>query len=105
LTLMRSYDASTLTRLWRLQLPSALPSIFASARIAAPSAVLAATLAEWLATGDGLGNLIVISRAHSDYTGLWAAAMVLMCVSILFYSLVSAAERAVLRRFSPLHVS
>jgi ABC-type nitrate/sulfonate/bicarbonate transport system permease component len=99
--LMRSYDSSTWSTLWRLQLPYTLPSIFASARIAAPTAVLAATLAEWLATGDGLGHVIVSSRAHSDYTGLWAAAAILTAVSLIFYSLVSWAERAVLSRYAP----
>jgi sulfonate transport system permease protein len=101
MTLMRSYDASMLSRLFRLQLPCALPSIFAAARIAAPNAILAATLAEWLATGDGLGHFIVIARAHTDYTGLWAAAAVLTCASLIFYALVSAAERRVLERFAP----
>jgi ABC-type nitrate/sulfonate/bicarbonate transport system permease component len=100
-TLMRSYDSGALSTLWRLQLPYTMPAIFASARIAAPTAVLAATLAEWLATGDGLGHAIVNSRAHSDYTGLWAAAAVLTAVSLIFYSLVSAAERAVLARYAP----
>lgn len=101
MTLMRSYDASLLTRMWRFQLPSALPSIFASARIAAPNAILAATLAEWLATGNGLGHMIVISRAHTDYTALWAAAVILTVVSLLFYAAVSAAERRVLDRYAP----
>jgi sulfonate transport system permease protein len=100
-TLLRSYDSSVWSTLWRLQLPYTLPAIFASARIAAPTAVLAATLAEWLATGDGLGHEIVSSRAHSDYTGLWAAAAILTAVSLIFYSLVSAAERAVLSRYAP----
>ena len=99
--LLRSYDSSRLSTLWRLQLPATLPAIFASARIAAPTAVLAATLAEWLATGDGLGYYIVVSRVYSDYTGLWAGAAVLTAVSLVFYSLVSVAERAVLARFAP----
>lgn len=101
LILMRSYDSSVLSTLWRLRLPAALPAIFASARIAAPSAVLGATLAEWLATGDGLGHLIVVSRSYSDYNQLWAGAVLLAAVSLIFYSLVSAAERAVLTRFAP----
>ena len=100
LVLMRSYDASTAQTLWRLRLPTALPAIFASARIAAPAAVLGATLAEWLATGDGLGHMIVVSRSFSNYNQLWAAAMLLAAVSVVFYSLVSAAERAVLSRFT-----
>ncbi|MGC5249584.1 ABC transporter permease [Gordonia sp. DT219] len=99
--LMRSYDSSVWTSLWRLQLPYALPSLFASARIAAPTAILAATLAEWLATGDGLGHTIVSARAHSEYTQLWAAAAVLTVVSLIFYAIVTWAERAVLRRYAP----
>jgi ABC-type nitrate/sulfonate/bicarbonate transport system permease component len=105
LVLMRSYDASTWTSLWRVLLPYSLPSIFASARIAAPTAVLAATLAEWLATGDGLGHEIVSSRSHSNYLELWASTAVLTAVSLLFYALVSWAERRVLARFAPSHVN
>ncbi|GAA4175288.1 ABC transporter permease [Gryllotalpicola koreensis] len=100
LVLMRSYDASVAQTLWRLRLPTALPAIFASARIAAPAAILGATLAEWLATGDGLGHMIVSARAFHNYTQLWAAAVLLAAVSVVFYSLVSAAERAVLSRFT-----
>jgi len=101
---MRSYDASRWTTLWRLQLPYTLPAIFASARIAVPSALLAATLAEWLATGDGLGHLIVISRAHSDYAGLWSGAAVLTVVSLVAYGIVSAIERRVLAVYAPSQV-
>lgn len=100
-SLMRSYDASVWTTLWRLQLPYTLPAIFASARIAVPSAFLAATLAEWLATGDGLGHFIVVSRSHSDYTGLWTGAAVLTAISLIAYGLVSALERRVLARYAP----
>lgn len=105
LTLMRSYASSTASTLWRVMLPYTLPAIFASARIAAPTAVLAATLAEWLATGDGLGHEIVASRSHAAYTGLWAATAVLTAVSLIFYALVSWAERRVLARYAPSHVN
>lgn len=105
LSVMRSYDASRWTTLWRLQLPYTLPAIFASARIAVPSALLAATLAEWLATGDGLGHYIVASRAESDYAGLWAGAAALTIVSLIAYSAVTAVERRVLAKYSPTHVT
>lgn len=99
--LMRSYGASPLTTLWRVQLPYALPSIFASARIAAPSAVLAASLAEWLAAGTGLGHYIMLMRSTYSYAGLWSGAMVLTFISLIFYALVGMAERATLARFAP----
>ncbi len=51
--LMRAFDASELTTLVKVRLPSALPSLFSSARIAAPGALLGAILAEWLSTGTG----------------------------------------------------
>jgi sulfonate transport system permease protein len=104
-SVMRSYDASRWTTLWRLQLPYTLPAIFTSARIAVPSALLAATLAEWLATGDGLGHYIVASRASSDYTGLWAGAAVLTIVSLMVYGAVTVVERRVLAKYSPAHVA
>jgi ABC-type nitrate/sulfonate/bicarbonate transport system permease component len=99
--LMRSYDSSTLSSLWRVQLPFTLPAIFASARIAVPASVLAATVAEWLATGDGLGHVIVTAQTRAMFVELWAAAVLLTLVSLVFYAIVSAAERRVLRRFLP----
>jgi sulfonate transport system permease protein len=101
MVLMRSYDSSASSLLWRVRLPFAMPSIFASARIAAPAAVLAATLAEWQATGDGLGYLIDTAKSESNFVELWAGAAVLTVVSLIFYSIVSAFERLALRRYAP----
>ena len=39
----------------KVMLPSSLPALFASAQIAVPGAVIGAMLAEWLATGQGMG--------------------------------------------------
>ncbi len=50
-----------MTTLRKVQFPSALPALFASARIAAPLALVGALLAEWLATGQGLGYLMLTS--------------------------------------------
>jgi sulfonate transport system permease protein len=100
MTLMRSYDSSTLSTLWRVQLPFTLPAIFASARIAVPASVLAATVAEWLATGDGLGHVIVTAQTRAMFVELWAAAALLTLVSLVFYAIVGAIERRVLGRFA-----
>ncbi|GAB3845131.1 hypothetical protein [Dactylosporangium cerinum] len=37
LDLMHAYGASPTTTLWRVQVPSALPALFAAMRVAAPS--------------------------------------------------------------------
>ncbi len=96
--LLAAYGASERAVLRKVQLPYALPALFASARIAAPGALLGAILAEWLATGQGLGDLMVTSSSTADYSMLWSAVAAITTVSILFYNAVGALERPVLAR-------
>jgi len=72
LDLCRAYGASASDTLRKVQIPSALPALFASLRIAAPLSLVGALLAEWLATGQGLGYGLLNASAVSDYNGLWA---------------------------------
>ncbi len=83
----------------RVRLFYALPALFASARIAIPAALGGATLAEWLATGKGLGSLLVVSYSNSAFDTLWSAAVLIVAVSVLAYACMSAAEQWVTRRF------
>ena len=83
----------------KVALPAALPSLFASARIAAPAALLGAVLAEWLATGKGLGALMLNSTTTSRYDTLWASVVVFTVVSAAVYAVIAVAETAVLTRF------
>jgi len=96
-----SYSASAWQMLVHARIPSALPAFFASARIAVPAAVLAATVAEWLATGTGIGNLMALSASTSNYNMLWSAVLALTCLSVAGHALVSVVERAVIARYAP----
>ncbi len=96
--LLAAYGASDLDILRKARLPYALPAVFASARIAAPGAMLGAILAEWLGTGQGLGDLMVTSSSTADYSMLWSAVVLITTVSILVYNAVSAVERPVVAR-------
>jgi ABC-type nitrate/sulfonate/bicarbonate transport system permease component len=96
--LFTAYGANDLTILRKARLPYALPAVFASARIAAPGALLGAILAEWLSTGQGLGNLMVTSSSTANYSMLWACVVAITAVSILVYNAVSAIERPVVAR-------
>jgi sulfonate transport system permease protein len=98
-------NASRWTVLWRAELPSALPAVMASARIAVPASILGAVVIEWLITGVGMGNAILSGVYNADYTVLWAVAAVLTLVSMAAYGLIALAERAVLRRFAPEQLS
>ncbi len=98
---LRTLNASRWTILWRAELPSALPAIMASARIAVPASILGAVIIEWLITGVGMGNAILSGVYNADYTVLWSVAAVLTLVSMGAYGLIALAERAVLRRYAP----
>jgi ABC-type nitrate/sulfonate/bicarbonate transport system permease component len=86
-------------QLRRVRLPYALPSLFASIRIAGPQALIGATLAEWLATGQGIGSHMMVALASSRYTELWASVAVLTALSLAVYAAATALENAVIRRF------
>ena len=99
LDLMRAYGASPLRTLFKVQVPSALPALFASLRIASPLALIGALLAEWLATGKGLGYTILQAGSLFDYNGLWARVVIVTLYSILLYKAVGVLERLVMNRF------
>lgn len=99
--LFDSYAAPRWRRLLLAQIPAMLPAFFASARMAVPAAVLAATTAEWLATGTGLGSLMALTASTSAYGMLWSAIVLIASLSTLAYLGVGLVERAVLRRFAP----
>jgi len=97
---VRAAGGSTLQAIRVVRLPYALPALFASAKIAVPAALGGATLAEWLATGDGLGSLLVVSYSNSKFSTLWSGSVVIVAVSVLLYTVVGRLEGPVLRRFS-----
>lgn len=98
--LVRAYGGGTWTVARKVMLPSSLPALFASARIAVPGAVVGAMLAEWLATGVGMGYGMLQDANSFNYVDIWASAALLTGVSVLLYNLIAVAESAVLTRFS-----
>jgi ABC-type nitrate/sulfonate/bicarbonate transport system permease component len=97
--LFRAYGAGPFMTLRKVQFPSALPAVFASLRIAAPLALIGALLAEWLATGHGLGGLMLETESLSEYNLLWAATVLVTAYSVFLYTAISGLEKRVLVRF------
>lgn len=96
----RAYGAGIFKQLRLVSIPSSLPFLFAATRLTAPRALLGVMIAEWLATGTGLGNLLNQSRGYLDYGMIWAVAVVSVLLSVLFYQIVVLVERRVLGRYS-----
>ena len=98
LDLPRAYGASAWKELRMVSIPAALPYLFAATRLTVPRALLGVMIAEWLATGTGLGNLLNQSRGYLDYGMIWTVASVSVCLSVAFYYAVLAVERRTLTR-------
>jgi ABC-type nitrate/sulfonate/bicarbonate transport system permease component len=92
------YGGGRWTALRRVALPSSAPSFFAAVRISVPGALTGALLAEWLATGDGLGSTIQTAYSQVQFSLVWSAVVVITAVSLVLYNLVQVVESIVLSR-------
>lgn len=93
------YGGGGVTVMRMVRVPAALPALFSSVRIAIPGAIGGALLAEWLATGNGLGYGIVSAIGRSDNTFVWACVVAITVSSLVLYGLASIVEQAVRRRW------
>jgi ABC-type nitrate/sulfonate/bicarbonate transport system permease component len=93
LDLCDAYGASPLRKLALVSLPSSVPYLLAAAKLAVPRALLGVLIAEWLATGRGLGGLMNQSRGFLDYGMIWSVALVSVLISVALYKGVEAVER------------
>jgi NitT/TauT family transport system permease protein len=81
--------------LGRLGVLHALPNLMISVRITAPTAVLAAMLAEFLMGAHGLGALFSQSRSYQDMERAWGTALIATVVSVLVFVAARGVERRV----------
>ena len=96
--LPRAYGATRWAELRMVTIPASLPYLFVATRLTVPRALLGVMIAEWLATGKGLGNLLNQSRGFLDYGMIWTVAAVSVLLSVIFYQVVVLIERRVLQR-------
>jgi NitT/TauT family transport system permease protein/putative hydroxymethylpyrimidine transport system permease protein len=93
--MLRSLGAGRLQRLWRAEIPTALPYAFSGARVAITISVIGAVFAEYVGSSEGLGHLINQAQAQLLTARSFAAVVVLSAMAILLFALVSLIERRV----------
>jgi len=101
LDLVRVYGGNRWTAMRMVAIPSALPNLFASVKIAVPFSLVGAMLYEWLFSLKGLGGEIAVANAHSLYAETWAIVVLVAAVSIILYNLVDFIEAPVLALWGP----
>jgi NitT/TauT family transport system permease protein len=99
--LFRSMRSPRLQTFWRLQLPSALPFIFAGLKTAAVLAVVGAVVGEFLGGGSGFGELIRIAGSQLAIDRVFAFVIILSVAGYLFFWVIAWIERRVVFWRSP----
>jgi NitT/TauT family transport system permease protein len=96
--MFRLYGASRLATMLKLQLPSALPSLFTGLRIAAGLAVIGAIVGEFIA-GGGLGGIVDVARTQQRTDKVFAAVLLASLLGLAMFTLVNVASALTLRRW------
>jgi NitT/TauT family transport system permease protein len=103
--LFRLYGASRWATLWKLELPSAIPSAMTGLRVAAGLAVIGAIVGEFVAgfseSNAGLGILILSSYRQLRTDLLFAAVLFASALGLSLFAAVNLASYLLLRRWHP----
>jgi len=91
--LLRSVSASRWQILRKIQMPHALPHIFAGLRVGSTLAVIGAILAEWVGANAGLGYMIMSAGAELKMDRMFAAILMASVLGVALFYAVALAER------------
>jgi NitT/TauT family transport system permease protein len=97
LDLARLMGASRIELAFKVVLPSVAPAIFAGLTISVPQSVIAATVAEFIASAGGLGYMIRRAAGVFDTSTLIVGALTLMILVLIANAVIARVERAVLK--------
>ena len=93
--LMRSLSASRPKIFWYIQLPEALPFIFAGLNIGVVMSVLGAIVGEFIGAKAGLGYLLLQMNYNMDVVGMFAVLVLLGIMGIILNVLMQFARRRI----------
>jgi NitT/TauT family transport system permease protein len=93
LELFRMLRANRWQTLWRLKIPSGLPSIMAGLRVAVVLAWVGAVVGEFIGSSKGLGALIIAAQGSMDTPLMFAVLVVITGLGISSYWTVQTIEQ------------
>jgi len=91
--LMLTYGASKWQVFKKLQMPSALPQLFTSLKVAVPLSIIGAAIGEWLGAQAGLGYFSKRMMTQLDGAGVFAPIIILSAMAIISVIILRIAEK------------
>ncbi len=84
----RNMGTSRFGILRKVVIPAAAPNIFTGLRIAMPVALIIVIITEMIGTSDGLGYLIIYSRASFRYSAVFAGVVIIAIIGFVLDRLI-----------------
>ena len=103
--LAQSMGLGPFATFFKIQLPNALPSIFAGLKISITFAVVGAVVGEFVGGQGGLGYLLLIANGNMDTALLFAGIVALTVLGVVLFLLIGLIERLVLPPHAVEHAS
>jgi len=97
INLTRLMKAKKRQQFLKIRIPHSLPAMFDGFKIALPIAIIGAIVAEFVASREGLGHLIVAAGVQLNTELVFAAILVIAVGSMVLYALLTWVETRVLR--------
>jgi NitT/TauT family transport system permease protein len=96
--LMRTYNAGQMTVRSKLRLPSSVPYLFASLKIAIAASLVGAIVGELPVQKGGLGARMLAGSYYGQMEQIWAALFMAAALAAILVWAIGAAEKATLRK-------
>lgn len=94
--LLRTMGAGRMGIFWHVQLPTALPHLFGSLKVAITLAAVGAIVGEFIGANHGLGYVLVLSNGILDTSLMFVSLVWISVLALAFYGVVVVAERLLL---------
>jgi NitT/TauT family transport system permease protein len=91
----QALNASRWETIWRLRIPSALPSFIDGCKIAVPLAMIGAVVGEFIGSQNGLGYVILISSSTAQTALMFAALITIALLSWVLFQIMELIGRLV----------
>lgn len=93
------FGGSRRAKLLRIQLPSALPVVATSLKVAMPLAIVGAVIGEWFGVSKGIGPVLLTALRNYQMPIMWAAATSTVIVALVLFGVMALIERLAMERF------
>lgn len=97
LNYMRMLGATRMQIFFKLELPYALPQLFAGLKVTATYSMMGAVISEWLGAERGLGQYMRLQMAQFRADRVFVAILAIITLSLLFFGCIAWLEKRVIR--------